>query len=102
MSPLSGLSAVTTYRVEVSGWDAQQNFFVAKGDLEWGETNGKLLTLPRKVANRAVLFVRLLNSTNLEQSRPVPYEAELLGMAPGGDCEYRLRPLEPRRKCQTS
>ena len=33
------------YRVEVSGWDKNQTFFVEKSELEWSEESGKQVTL---------------------------------------------------------
>ena len=39
--------AIDTYRVEVSGWDTSQSFFVEKPELEWNEENGKQITLSR-------------------------------------------------------
>ncbi|HEY6265981.1 MAG TPA: hypothetical protein VIW93_14360 [Candidatus Acidoferrum sp.] len=36
-----------THRVEVSGWDISQSFFVEKPELEWNEVNGKQITLRR-------------------------------------------------------
>lgn len=39
--------AIDSYRVEVSGWDISQSFFVEKPELEWNEENGKQITLSR-------------------------------------------------------
>ena len=31
----------STYRVEISGWDSGENFFVEKVDLQWDPDGGK-------------------------------------------------------------
>jgi hypothetical protein len=48
------------YRVEVSGWDAKENFFVEKTSLDWKEREGKTVALHVAVRVDSVLFVRLL------------------------------------------
>ena len=45
-----------TYRVEVSGWDSNQEFFVEKAELEWSEEAGKVVCLTRPVTAGALLF----------------------------------------------
>jgi hypothetical protein len=37
--------AIDSYRVEVSGWNISQSFFVEKPELEWNEENEKQITL---------------------------------------------------------
>ena len=96
MISLLRLPAVMTYRVEVSGWDSQQNFFVTKAELQWYDDNGKQIVLSRSVSNRSILFVRLLHATDLDRALPVPYEAELLESASDGLQKFRLHSI--RRK----
>jgi hypothetical protein len=86
----------TSYRVEVSGWDSSQNFFVEKSDLEWSEDAGKHLLLSHSLRDRALLFVRLIHTTSIEASHPVPYQVEPLGTAPGGQYGFRLHPILPK------
>lgn len=92
------LPTAATYRVEVSGWDAGQNFFVAKADLHWNEDSGKQIALSREVLAGSVLFVRLLHATDLNRALPVPYQAEDLGLTPEGQYRLRLHPVHPRRQ----
>src|SRR5437899_2190303 len=40
---------VSTYRVEVSGWDSAQSFFVEAANLEWDEASSKNITLGRSL-----------------------------------------------------
>lgn len=90
------LPATTSYRVEVSGWDTQHNFFVAKADLEWNEDNGKRLTLLQRIPDRSIVFVRLLHSADLSRALPVPYEAEEVEGTLEGHHQFRLHPVHPR------
>ena len=83
----------TTYRVEVSGWDAEHNFFVEKSDLQWCDLSGKHLFLRRALRDRSLLFVRLMHPTNVEHSHPVPYEVEALGATDNGHYSFRLHPV---------
>jgi hypothetical protein len=89
--PLAGM-----YRVEVSGWDKNQAFFVEKSDLEWNEDSGKLVVLFNAVPDRALVFLRLLQSISADRSRPVPYEAEFVTVTAEGLRQFRLHPVSPR------
>ena len=89
--PLTGL-----YRVEVSGWDQNQAFFVEKSELEWNEESGKRVALTSAVPDGAVIFLRLLPSRSVDRSHPVPYEAELVAETPAGQRQFRLHPVNPR------
>jgi len=89
--PLAGL-----YRVEVSGWDTNQAFFVEKSDLEWSEHAGKRVVLCNAVLDGAVVFLRLLQSLRADRSHPVPYEAEFVAVTPEGQRQFQLHPLKPR------
>jgi hypothetical protein len=89
--PIAGM-----YRVEVSGWDENQAFFVEKSDLEWNEDSGKLVVLCNAVPDRALVFLRLLQSLGADRSHPVPYEAEFVAVTAEGQRQFRLRPVSPR------
>ncbi len=84
------------YRVEVSGWDQNQAFFVEKSDLEWNEDSEKLVVLRNAVPDRAVVFLRLLQSLRADRSHPVPYEAEFVAITAEGQQQFRLHPVSPR------
>lgn len=94
--------AAVAYRVEVSGWDNRQEFFVEKTDLEWSEEEGKLVLLSRPVAAGSLLFLRLLHPTSIDRVHPVPYQADPLPTAgqTAHDGQYRVRllPALPRRR----
>jgi len=81
--PLAGL-----YRVEVSGWDTNDAFFVEKSDLEWSEETGKRVGLCNAVLDGEVVFLRLLPSLGAEQPQPTPYEAEFVALTPKGQRQF--------------
>ncbi len=89
--PITGL-----YRVEVSGWDKNEAFFVEKSEMEWNEGSGKRVKLSNAVPDGAVIFLRWLQSLSAEPAHPVPYEAEFLAVAPNGQQQFRLHPVIAR------
>lgn len=91
----------TSYRIEISGWDVEQNFFVEKTNLDWSEEQGKKVQLHHPLRNGAVVFIRLIAPTASGHSFPVAYQIENLGPArSAGVWEVRLMPLRPR--CRTN
>jgi hypothetical protein len=89
--PLAGL-----YRVEVSGCNTNQVFFVERSGLEWSEHAGKRVVLCNAVPDGAVVFLRLLQSLSADRSHPVPYEAEFVAVTSEGQRQFQLHPLNPR------
>jgi len=85
-----------TYSVEVSGWDSAHAFFVERSELYWNEETGKQLTLSRRLAPGAMVFVRLLQPTDAERAFPVAYEAEALSAASEKPQQFRLTRVVPR------
>jgi hypothetical protein len=78
------------YRVEVSGWDTTQAFFVEKSDLEWSEETGKSVVLSHMLAEDAMIFVRLLQHTAPDRSDAVAYAADFVGRTHDGKNQFRL------------
>jgi hypothetical protein len=85
------------YRVEISGWDAEERFFVEKSTLVWNERKGKTVALKSVVREGSVLFVRLTQPLGGGSGFPVPYRAV--------ECEFKnagtgrvltLEQLKPR------
>jgi len=64
-----------TYRVEVSGWDAKENFFVEKTTLEWKPEDKKSMLLRADIRPGCIVFVRLLQPLAIATSFPIAYEA---------------------------
>ena len=93
----------TTYRIEISGWDEVESFFVEKADLEWSEEHGKKVTLRHRLRNGAVVFIRLLVSTAWSRSIPIAYQVEnVSAMDPAGFSQIRLVQLHPRTSEQVA
>jgi hypothetical protein len=86
-----------TYRVEVSGWDSSENFFVEKTALNWGRDAQRQVILKSKLREGCVLFVRLLQSAAMLNNFPMAYQAACIEQAPGdGGTLVVLAPLQPR------
>src|SRR2546428_13924586 len=47
------ISLSTSYRIEISGWDVEQNFFVGRANLAWSEEQGKKGQLRNPLRNGA-------------------------------------------------
>lgn len=88
--PISSL-----YRVEVSGWDKSQTFFVEKSELEC-EGSSKHVTLSSALPDGSVVFLKLIRPLRADPSQPVPYETEFLSVTPDGLNQFRLHPVSPR------
>jgi hypothetical protein len=99
MSLLASWPVMSTYRVEVSGWDTSPSFFVEKAELEWTEEGYKRVELGRELRHGAILFVRLLQPMSPDRSHPVPYEIESVAKTDGQRWQFRLRQAQPRH-CQ--
>jgi len=96
MSVFARFPVTNLYRVEVSGWDKSQTFFVEKSELEWSEESGKQVTLSSAVPDGAVVFLRLIQPLTTDRSQSVPYETEFLSVTPDGQNQFRLHPVSPR------
>jgi len=64
-----------SYRVEVSGWDAKENFFVEKTSLEWSSEDNKSIRLRSAIRPGCIVFVRLLQPLASGAAFPIAYEA---------------------------
>jgi hypothetical protein len=89
----------SSYRVEVSGWDARENFFVEKTSLDWREREGKTVALHNQVRLDSVLFVRLLRPLGGGADFPVPYRAvRVKDRSTDASCtDVGLEQMQPRR-----
>jgi hypothetical protein len=86
-----------TYRVEVSGWDSKENFFVEKAVLEWKPDDKKSMLLRADIRPGCIVFVRLLQPMATAASFPIAYEA-LTSAArdDAGAARVSLERLRPR------
>jgi hypothetical protein len=92
------------YRVEVSGWDTKENFFVEKTSLDWKEREGKTVALHVAVRVDSVLFVRLLRPLGSGADFPVPHRAvKVAERDQDASCkDVRLEQLQPRKGVKDS
>jgi len=85
-------------RVEVSGWDSSENFFVEKAMLSrCGDgTRRALLHTPLRVG--ALVFVRATDEPSAERTIPVTYQvATINGRYSSGGREVQLMLRHPRQ-----
>jgi len=66
---------VTMYRVEVSGWDLKEQFFVERTALQWGEGDQRSVLIRQRVRQGALVFIRLLEAAAPSRCFPVAYRA---------------------------
>jgi hypothetical protein len=86
-----------SYRVEVSGWDASESFFVEKTMLNWGRDEKKEVHLRSVLREGSFVFVRLLQPITNGNNFPVAYQAQRIGPRdPEGHSRVHLAQLRPR------
>jgi len=84
------------FRVEVSGWDEDEIFFVEKSHLDWDDYAGKHISLRHMLPEGAIVFVRVLQPTALRPAPPIPYQVEFVGCDSEGLHQFRLNTVRPR------
>lgn len=92
----------STYRVEISGWDATENFFVEKSELKWDGEGGKEISLSAMVREGSIVFIRLLQPLASENNYPITYHVSSVGSRDArGLIRIGLEPLRPRRSLRS-
>src|SRR5579863_116383 len=84
------------HRVEVSGWDASENFFVEKTTVRWNRGKNAVVL---RCALRAgsVVFLRSLERSHDEGGFPIAWKAvNVVGRDAGGQALVHLVQLHPR------
>jgi len=66
---------IAMYRVEVSGWDLNEQFFVERTALEWGQGAHRTVLIRQRVRQGALVFIRLLERATEARNFPVAYRA---------------------------
>ena len=85
------------YRVEVSGWDASETFFVEKTLLEWEGQGKKEIALRSRVREGSVIFVRLLQPITTGTTFPIAYQTKFVSAKDAnGQTRVGLEQLRPR------
>jgi hypothetical protein len=86
-----------SYRVEVSGWDLTENFFVEKTLLSWQEDGSKRVLLRTPLNAGTLVFVRLIGESPGGRGVPVTYQVERIAKTLSGQgCEVLLERLHPK------
>jgi len=91
------------YRVEISGWDASDSFFVERTTLDWNQDETKCVSLRCSVREGSVVFLRLLQSFGDGTSLPVACRAvKVTGRGADGRVLAELVRLHPRQSVEGS
>jgi hypothetical protein len=90
------MADINRYRVEVSGWDASDAYFVEKTTLDWIGGDDKEISLRPTMREGAIVFVRLLQQFGKVDSLPIAYRASGVRIDESGRTLVRLERLEPR------
>jgi len=75
---------LSVYRVEISGWDLNEQFFVERAALEWNVGEQKTVLIHKQARQGALLFIRLLDHTVAARSFPVAYRVREVREREGG------------------
>jgi hypothetical protein len=89
-------ASLGSYRVEVSGWDAFDAFFVEKTTLDWSRADKKEISLRTALREGTVVFVRLLQEFSKADSFPIAYRAATVETRESGRIFVQLERLHPR------
>jgi len=86
------------YRIETSGWDQSNEFFVEECTMDWSESSVKKVTLRHQIEEGTALFVRLISPSAGGESFPVVYRAKSVGPAQAdGRREVEIEETRPMR-----
>lgn len=61
------------YRIEISGWDRENNFFVEKTELAWLPDGTKKALMRTRLQEGTLVFIRLMENNSAERALPVTY-----------------------------
>lgn len=87
----------TTYRVEISGWNASGNFFVEKTTVQWSPDTGKEVAMRASLREGDIVFVRLNQTSTAAPAFPIAYLAEKISSRDSrGFVRVSLVRLRPR------
>lgn len=86
-----------SYRVEVSGWDTGENFFVERTLLNWENDGRKEVILRTPLQEGALVFVRLVSEPMGTRTIPMTYQVHKIAKA-GADqgAEVELERMHPK------
>jgi hypothetical protein len=90
-------TSISSYLVEISGWDEEESFFVEKSQLSCDGFACKLITLQHRLCDGSLIFLRLLNSDTPLTAIPIAYEVHFVGSDLHGFNQFSLLPAHPRQ-----
>ena len=94
------MNSMTKQLAEVSGWDAEGQFFVEIADLDCSDPGQKTVSLGHRLHSGSLVFVRLINrdgSRAGENSHPTAHEAQAVRLPDSTErSTVRLIPSPPR------
>ena len=90
----------SNYRVEVSGWDVAESFFVEKVILELTESGERVVHLKHPLRQGLIVFLRLIESRIDFPALPVAYQ--VTGVAPGESDGVNRVSLKKLRRHRTN
>ena len=90
------MTTAEPYRVEISGWDVLDNFFVETTRLERENKETKRVRLQNAVKEGAVVFMRLLESFGEGRGLPIACSANATEKNENGAMWVELVRLPPR------
>jgi hypothetical protein len=94
---------VSSYNVEISGWDPSENFFVERAALDWDESETKQVALRAAIREGSVVFMRLLQPFGDGTSLPVACRVvKVLGRNGDGRAVVHLMQLHPRGSVEST
>ncbi len=94
---------LSVYRVEISGWDLNEQFFVERAALEWSIGEQKTVLIHRRARQGALLFIRLLENSAPSRTFPVAYRVrEIREREDGSGYELILSQVWPAPEGQNS
>ena len=93
MTLLPRHTAAGIVRVEVSGWDKHQAFFVEKSELRCSAPSVLHIALATAVPDGAVIFVKPLPGLRAGGRASLALQTEFVGTTPEGRCYFRLHTL---------
>jgi hypothetical protein len=87
------------YRIEISGWGADNSFFVERANLVWRADGEKQVHLLCELPEGAMIFVRSISSDCSNLSVPVAYKVKtVMRMDSEGRYPMDLEQMHPRCK----
>lgn len=90
-----------SYRIEISGWDISENFFVEKAALKWNADGAKEVCVNSSIRQGSIVFIRLLQPLASENNYPIAYQASNVGPRDArGLVRVGLDQLRPRQSAR--